>query len=159
MSIAVILFFSVHGVSAQCKQSLERLSSMNIEQISLRNDFGKEVKIASYIADNNSKRAAGYQHICTDVIDNTHILFVFPQPIMNRFHMQNVQAGLDIGFFDSAGMLISTMVMETYADGNNRLYSPERPFRYVLEARVGFFKQHKLSAHKARLVLSSVDGR
>ncbi len=144
-------------VSAQCRASVERLSNMNVEQISLLNDAGKIIKFQSYIADDNNERADGYQHICEDVINKTHILFVFPQPIKGRFHMKNVKAALDIGFFDSAGRLISTMVMDTYDDGNSRLYHPGQRFQYALESRVGFFSEHQLSVDKARLVISSVN--
>lgn len=154
-----LLYINGAGVSAECKASVERLSKMNSEEISLLNDAGKAIKLVSYIADDGSKRADGYQHICADVINKTHMLFVFPQLIEGRFHMRNVQAPLDIGFFDSTGRLISTMVMDTYADGNSRLYYPERPFQYALEAGVGFFNKHNLSAGQARLVVSSINNR
>ena len=78
-------------------------------------------------------------------------------PLGGRFHMQNVKAPLDIGFFDGAGKLIRTMVMDTYDDGNKRRYHPGQRFQYALEARVGFFNEHKLSANKARLVVHSVN--
>ncbi len=158
ISIAIILLLFTNKRSAQCKESRQALSMMNVELISLRNEAGKKIEIDTHIADDSNKRADGYQHICEDVINTTHILFVFPQPIEAQFHMQNVRTPLDIGFFDSTGMLIKTMVMDTNVDGGNQLYSPEQPFQYALEARVGFFNKHALSAGQARLVLSSVDG-
>ena len=36
-------------------------------------------------------------------------------------------------------------------------YHPGQRFQYALEARVGFFNEHKLSANKARLVVHSVN--
>ena len=155
---AILWFTNWLDASAGCKPSLERLAKMNTEQISLRNDAGRVIKITAYIADDNNKRAEGYQHICEDIINTTQMLFVYRQPIGGRFHMQNVQAPLDIGFFDSTGRLLSTMVMDTYADGNSRLYDPGQQFQYALEASVGFFNEHKLSVGKSRLILSSVDG-
>ena len=130
---------------------------MHVEEISLLNDAGKIIKFESHIADNARERAEGYQHICEEVINKTSILFVYSQPVGGRFHMQNVKAPLDIGFFDRAGKLIRTMVMDTYDDGNKRLYHPRQQFQYALEARVGFFKAHMLSAGKARLVVHSVN--
>ena len=155
---AILLSTNWPDASAQCKTSLEQLAKMNVEQISLRNDAGRVIKITAYIADDNNKRAGGYQHICEDVINTTQMLFVYRQPIDGRFHMQNVQAPLDIGFFDSTGRLLSTMVMDTYADGNSRLYDPGQQFQYALESGVGFFNEHKLSMGKSRLILSSVNG-
>ena len=155
---AIVLFF-INGLetSAECKKSIERLSKMHVEEISLLNDSGKIIKLESHIADNTKERADGYQHICEEVINKTTILFVYSQPVGGRFHMQNVKAPLDIGFFDGAGKLIRTMVMDTYDDGNKRRYHPGQRFQYALEARVGFFNEHKLSANKARLVVHSVN--
>ena len=159
IGITAILLFVINGsaASAQCEKSIERLSKMHVEEISLLNDAGKIINLESHIADDNRERTAGYQHICAEVIDKTNILFVYAQPIDGRFHMQNVKAPLDIGFFDGAGKLIRTLVMDTYDDGNKRLYHPGQRFQYALEARVGFFKEHKLSEGKARLVVHSVN--
>ena len=143
--------------SAQCSDSIKRLSKMNIAEISLVNDAGKVLKLKSYIADDNSKRASGYQFICAGLINKTYILFVYPQPVSGKFHMQNVKAPLDIGFFDDTGQLISTMRMETYADDisalNPRLYHPGQAFQYALESRGGFFNAQGLSAGKARILV------
>lgn len=149
----------INGVEkpAQCEDSIERLSIMHVEEIALLNDSGKIIKFDSHIANSNQERAAGYQHICEEVINKTTILFVYAAPVGNQFHMQNVMTPLDIGFFDGAGRLVKTMLMDTYEDGNNRLYSPGQRFQYVLEARVGFFNEHKLSEGRARLVVHSVN--
>ncbi len=159
IGITAILLFFINGLetSAQCQDSIERLSKMHVEEISLLNDSGKIIKLESHIANDNRERADGYQHICEEVINKTNILFVYSQPVGGRFHMQNVRVPLDIGFFDGAGKLIRTMVMDTYDDGNKRLYHPGQQFQYALEARVGFFNEHKLSEGKARLVVQSVN--
>lgn len=153
----ILSFFSNRSETpSQCEDSMARLAKMHVEEISLLNDSGKIIKFESYIADDGGERAAGYQHICEEVINETTILFVYSQPVKSQFHMQNVKAPLDIGFFDGAGRLIRSMVMDTYDDGNTRLYGPSEQFQYALEAPVGFFKAHKLSEGGARLVVHSV---
>lgn len=153
----LVMFTKVLDAPEDCGQSLERLSKMQIEEIELLNDSGKIIKFETHIADDSSERAAGYQHICEDVINKTSILFVYSSPIAGQFHMRNVKAPLDIGFFDERGKLIRAMVMHTYDNGNQKIYDPGQQFQYALEARVGFFDEHKLSEGKAWLVLQSVN--
>ena len=117
---------------------------------------GKIVSFESMVADSSAQRAQGFQHICESVIDSTQILFVYSRPIKAQFHMMNVKAPLDIGFFDSAGKLVGLMVMNTYDDGNRRLYSPNQEFQYALEGHVGFFSDFGMSTGKTRLVINSI---
>ena len=126
---------------------------MHTEQVSLLNDRGKIVTFQSHVADDDSERAAGYQYICVDIIDASTILFVFPKPILTRFHMQNVEAPLDIGFFDDRGKLFSVLLMQPGDNGSSALYGPSQPFQYALEARQGFFAEQNLSAGKSRLLI------
>ncbi len=135
-----------------CQEVTEGVQAMHTEEVPLLNDHGKIVSFQSHVADDNTERAAGYQYICVNIIDTSTILFVYPQPVSARFHMRNVAAPLDIGFFDDKGKLISVMLMLPYDDGNSRLYGPPQPFQYALEARQGFFADHNLSAGKSHLV-------
>ena len=54
------------------------------------------------------------------------------------------------------GKLVSLMVMDTYDDGNSRLYSPDQAFQYALESRVGFFNELGMSPGNTRLVINSI---
>jgi uncharacterized membrane protein (UPF0127 family) len=157
--VAVILPFVIRGIyaAADCEQSEMSMSQMQLDEISITNDSGKIVSFNSHIADNPEKRANGYQHICEEIINKSTILFVYARPSHGRFHMNNVEAPLDIGFFDEKGKLVRIMVMKTYADGNNRLYGPGSPFQYALEARVGFFDDYDISEKHSRLLVHSIN--
>ncbi len=144
------------ATAASCQDANPGMAVMQVGTISLRDDAGKIIDITAHIADDDMERSQGYQHICPEIIDKTTMLFVYARPVDGRFHMRNVKAALDIGFFDEKGRLVRVLAMDTYADGNHRLYHPGRPFQYALEARVGFFKHHHLSANRAWLVLHSV---
>ena len=140
-----------------CADSHHRMAKMQTKLIKLLDSKGKILPLQVHLADDNEKRANGYQYICKSVIDETIILFLYPVAIQARFHMRNVKTPLDIGFFDSNGLLITSMLMQTYVDGNNQLYSPGVPFQYALEAKPGFFKSHNLLDSKSRLVLASLN--
>ena len=144
-------------VADECKESRQRMSAMSVQEITLVDQFGKMKKMTVHIADEPDSRAAGYQHICKDLIQSTAILFVYSREGRGQFHMRNVLAPLDIGFFDSQGRLRKTLLMEPYAAGKQQLYDPGVPFQYALEAREGYFAESDLIDGRARLVIRSVN--
>ena len=107
------------------------------------------------IADENDERAAGFQHICPDVISGTLILFVFPSEFVPSFHMRNVHAPLDIAFIDASGVVVDVQTMNTYVLGarNQPLYSPPVPAQAALEADVGFFTSEGIEPGVSRVIL------
>ncbi|MGR3913103.1 MAG: DUF192 domain-containing protein [Gammaproteobacteria bacterium] len=139
-----------------CRAANPGMANMRIVRIALLDAQRRRVEVRAHIADENFERADGYQHICPAVIRRSAILFRFDAPLATRFHMHNVHAPLDIGFFDARGVLLQSMVMRPYADGAEVLYAPMRKFQYALEARAGFFAEKKLAAGVTRLLLESL---
>ena len=126
------------------------------EEITLLDKFGKLRTLEVHIADQPKTRAAGYQHICEKLIHDTAILFVYARENRGQFHMNNVQAPLDIGFFDGEGRLQKVLLMKPYTASDRPIYDPGVPFQYALEARQGYFADSALAEGKARLVIRSV---
>jgi hypothetical protein len=111
-----------------------------------------EVKVAV----RTDEHQAGFQYISPEVIEKSLILFVFPEELITRFHMRNVEAPLDIAFIGSDGRILAIQEMQPDPGGNGsglRTYGPNQPFRYVLEAPAGFFKDHRISAGKGWLLM------
>ncbi len=129
---------------------IKTMQSTTIELI--RND-GSVFETASLIADDGLERAAGFQYICPQVIEETKILFSYSSELVARFHMSNVFAPLDIAFFDAQGQLVKWMLMETYAENSKPLYGPDKPFQFALEARQGFLAEHNLTEPGLKLNL------
>ncbi len=150
----VVWMLSFAAIAEDCRLSTPGMDSMEKAIISLVNANGQLVQIRTHIADNNFERGAGYQFICDEVIDSSTILFFFPEPIVSRFHMNNVKTPLDIGFFDQNGELIHYQVMDIYQTEDKPLYGPNLPFQFALEAKVGFFQAHQLIPGKSKLVLA-----
>lgn len=124
-----------------------------VKEIQFVNDEGQIITVQARVADESFERFAGYQSIGPGVIGETLILFVFEDGITGQFHMRNVYAPLDIAFIQSDGKIINTQTMMPGPE----LYGPGgQSFRYALEARMGFFQVHKISATNSRLVLSSL---
>ncbi len=140
-----------------CREMTDGMRSMHTEEVALLNESGKMVVFQTRVADDDIERAAGYQHICANVIDSSAILFAWSKPLSTRFHMRNVKAPLDIGFFDAQGKLFSVMRMQPAGnDGDSELYGPSQPFQYALEARQGFFVERNLSTQRTRLLIGKL---
>lgn len=112
----------------------EAFRAMEIQEVGLTNDRGESVVIETHVADDFEERSAGYQRVPAEVVDETAILFVFPGDLNGTFHMRNVEAPLDILFFDSAGGVVATFTM---APDPEKLWNPGQVYRYALEMAAG----------------------
>ncbi len=126
---------------------------MAADTIRLVDDQGVVLPVAVKIARNSEERAAGFQRIHPAIIQKSLILFVFPEEQNVRFHMENVSAPLDIAFIGENGEILDIQEMQPNPPGKSHTYGPNLPFRYVLEARAGFFKDHRISPGKGLLRL------
>lgn len=128
--------------------STPQWSQMHLSTVTLTHESGEAVQIRSRIADDSRERAAGFQHICPELIALSSILFVYNKPKVVSFHMNNVHDALDIGFFDQNGELIKIARMIPNDSSNllSNLYSSGDEIQYALETRAGFFADHGLEA-------------
>lgn len=137
----------------ECRLSTQHWASMHQAVISFHHINGEETDLRVRIADEPRERAAGNQHICPQIIDENAILFVYPSPQNRSFHMNNVHAELDIGFFDSDGLLFLVMRMKPPLEGSSssNIYSPGRDIKYALETKAGYFADHRLKPSEVTL--------
>ncbi len=153
LSVRVITLLSVLVVSANvladsyCKLATPQWSEMDVQTVKLRRADGEVIRIRSRIADSPRERAAGFQHICPEIIQLSSILFVYKAPTSSSFHMFNVHDRLDIGFFDQDRKLITVLRMtpQKIGDESARTYGiGSKEFVHALEARAEFFADHGL---------------
>ena len=155
--ISLVLPSCTHA--AECVQSTPGIDSMELTNITVDLSATQSRDFTMLIADGNDERAAGFQHVCPDVISSTLILFVFPRDYDAAFHMRNVHEPLDIAFLDSSGMIVDIQTMATYFLGarENPLYSPPLPVRAALEAHVGFFEEQGFVPGVTRIRLPGIE--
>lgn len=131
---------------------------MQARSITITRDDGTEVQLSVKLADDVRERAAGFQHICPETINETPILFLFPRPTPVAFHMRNVHAPLDIAFIDADGRIVDIQRMAVYAadpeNTINRYYRPRAPITAALETRVGLFATLGVTAGNARIAVT-----
>jgi uncharacterized membrane protein (UPF0127 family) len=129
---------------------------MGVINIRLMDDEGQVSAMGVKLAVSTNEHQAGFQYISPEAIAKSLILFVFAEELITRFHMRNVEAPLDIAFIGSDGRILDIQEMQPDPGGSGselRTYGPNQPFRYVLEAPAGFFKDHRISAGKGWLLM------
>lgn len=141
-------------------KTTKEFDRMATAKVKLVNDDGQEREFEVKIADEIEEQTMGFQHVGEGVIEKALILFVFSEERSTSFHMQNVLAPLDIAFIKADGTIIEIVRMEPDPSKTiaTKLYGPKdnQAFKYALEARAGFFKEHKLSQGKSKLVIESL---
>ena len=116
---------------------------MESGRVHLSGPDGRYIELNVRVADEGYERAAGFQHICPEIADDTSIVFLFSSPNIPKFHMRNVYMPLDIAFFDADSVIRSIQTMEPYVLGkrDEKLWSPGTPVVGALEVRGGLFKE------------------
>lgn len=116
--------------------------SMPIGPVTLRQSTEQSratVEFEVRVASDGVQRQAGFQHIGSEVMKQTGILFVFPSPISGAFHMCNVIEPLWILWFQADGALLDAVRMEPDTAGSatncDKVYAPQTAgqFQYALE--------------------------
>lgn len=94
------------------------------------------------IADSVEERACGLSH--RDQLPADHgMLFVFDVPVRSPFWMKDTRLPLSIAFVDGDGRILD--LQDMIPDDGRRLYVPDLPYRYALETRQGWFREHGIS--------------
>ena len=139
--------------SAECRISTSGWNQMHLATIVLTHENGQTIQMRARIADEPNERAAGFQHICPQIINLSSILFVYEQPTVANYHMNNVHDALDIGFFDENGLLFKVSRMEPKGSDKviRNLYSSDHEMLYALETKAGFFADNELRAGEVSL--------
>lgn len=133
---------------ADCLPTTRALEDMSPAELVLSASGQRPVTLAVRVADDPRERAAGFQYICPDTIDDTAIYFVFERSRRPSFHMRNVKAPLDIAFIDDDGVIVDIQRMLPYVVGarHHETYSPPGDVAAALEVHAGYFDEHGISA-------------
>lgn len=132
---------------ADCQPTTRALDDMAAAELVLSGPGQRSVALAVRVADNHRERAAGFQYVCPETIDNTAIYFVFERLRRPGFHMRNVKAPLDIAFIDGEGAIVDIQRMEPYVLGvrQHETYSPPGDVAAALEVRAGYFAEQGIT--------------
>lgn len=149
---AGLLLVSLNA-AGDCRPTTPAVDDMAEAELVLAGPGGRTVSVAVRVADDFRKRAAGFQYICPESIEDTAIYFEFERPRRPSFHMNNVKAPLDIAFIDGDGVIVDIQQMEPYVLGakHHDTYSPPGEVSAALEARAGYFSAQQITAGNWRV--------
>lgn len=149
LMLLVCLSLSGVGFAKDCRET-DEWREMEMRTVRLTGPGGADRKLSVRIATSGRHRAAGFQHICPDVIAREAVLFLFGSEVRPTFHMRNVHAALDIAFIDAAGVIREIQRMQPYVLGmrDRKYYRPGRAVFAALEIRGGYFDEHGIEADR-----------
>jgi len=150
MLISASILFFIISINMNSLRITEEFQKMETIKIKIVNDEGQILEFEVKVADEPDEWMAGFQNISRSIIEKTLILFTFPSETKAFFHMRNVEISLDIAFISANGTIIE--IMRTDPDPD-RLYGSKESFKYVIEARAGFFDSIRVSAGKSKLII------
>ena len=129
-----------------CELDNPALQSMTKSLLTFTRSDGSTLDVVVKTADDNAKRAAGFQRVCAETIAAEPILFLFTKERKPKFHMNNVVAPLDIAFIKKQGTIDSIQAMQVYIiiRLDKPLYSPTAPSIAALETRPGFYEDNNI---------------
>ena len=99
-------------------------------------------RVCAEIAQTEPQREYGLMHR-TALPPDGGMLFVFPQPEVQRFWMKDTDLALSIAFLDDGGKIVN---IEDMRPRTLEPHASARPVRYALEMRQGWFADHHLTA-------------
>ena len=134
--LALVVGFGIKPVGA-C-DGVVAWRSMPEGHVILQSNEGVTNHLAVKIAITPAHRGAGFQHICSKLVQVWGVLFIFPTSQRATFNMRNVRADLDIAFIAEDGRILELrkMYREDGLGGGHR-YRAAQPFRYALEVAAG----------------------
>ena len=97
-------------------------------------------KVWSYIAADSASRQRGLMHR-SSLPKDVGMLFIFPEPKLQGFWMNNCLIDLDIAYIDDDGVIVDILKMDAPTPDQVLLprYRSSKPVRYALETNVGWF--------------------
>ena len=131
------------AVAQECGLT-EVIKSANQRYIEVFDEQDNKMLLKVIVADDPEEQQAGFQYACPDEVDSNAILFKFKQEFTPSFHMNNVNAPIEIFFVNAKGDVVTRHTMETYQNNKKPLYKASEPILYALEVSPNFAKNNEV---------------
>jgi len=111
-----------------------------VAELTLRGPGGQAVKVPVYVAATQKERQRGLMNRAYLPV-GTGMVFLYPQPVREPFHMKDTLIPLEIAFYDRQREVVRVLHMEPCATSPCPLYDPGTAFIGALEVNQGFFRR------------------
>jgi hypothetical protein len=152
--VLAVSSWSVISESEAVYHTTPAFRDMETRELKLVNDAGEEIEILVRVADDESKREAGFAEIGAGVIRQSVVMLVLDRNTQIELDMRQVPVELDLAFINSEGIILEVIQTEPH---NDSVYTFGVPFRIVLEAPAGFFSERQISKNGSAVTSESLD--
>ena len=128
--------------SYACNKSINVFEDWPTATLTLISESGTKNSIEAYVALGQSSHNQGFQYVCREDVLNTAIIFVFERPFSGYFHMNNVNASLDIFLINYFGEVTENSRLPINTSFKKSIFKVrDVTTYYALEAHAGRIKK------------------
>lgn len=145
LKIVLSIFLMLVGMNSLAQTQEEtKEDARKIKFEKAKITIGK-IKIQVELAKSKLQRRYGLM-FREKLLKNEGMLFEFENPEVLNFWMKNTLIPLSIGYFDSNKKLFKILDMEPASPMDNfpEVYSSEKPAKFALEMKKGWFEENKI---------------
>lgn len=133
--VAVGLFFVLRSPET----GTDAVRALPEETMRIETAAGEEVELTVKDASLFEGKFSGFNGVDADVV-NTTVLFVSTAfSATSLITVQDLKAPIEMAFFTDDG---DFMEMRSFPEGASEEFAPEGRYKYLIEARAGFFEEH-----------------
>ncbi|MGH8895679.1 MAG: DUF192 domain-containing protein [Egibacteraceae bacterium] len=125
---------------AEVPGTLQPSEPFDVAELTLRGPSGQAVRVAVYVAAAPRERQRGLMGR-TQLPAGAGMVFLYPQPVREPYHMKDTLIPLDIAFYDPQGKVVRVLDMDPCGADPCPRYDPGVAFAGALEVNRGFFRQ------------------
>lgn len=125
---------------AKAPGALVESGPFDVAELTLRGPSGQAVRVPVYVAASSRERQRGLMGR-TQLPAGTGMVFLYPQPVRQPYHMKDTLIPLDIAFSDAQGKVVRVLDMDPCEADPCPRYDPGVAFVGALEVNRGFFRQ------------------
>ncbi len=137
VKVVTSLLIALTCISCAKKESTAPASFDKFFPMSISN-----AKFSAQIAIEDAEKALGLMNR-DSLGDNEAMLFYYNDTAQRAFWMRNTKIDLDLGFFNSEGILLE--VKKLYAYDERSVFSSSDKVQFCLETNAGWFDKNKIS--------------
>ncbi len=137
--IVVVVIVGLFLVLRGPETGTDAVRALPDETLRIETAEGDEIELTVKDASLFEGKFSGFNGVDADVV-NTTVLFVSTAfSATSRITVQDLEAPIDMAFFSGEG---DFMEMRSFSVGTAEEFAPEGRYRYLIEAKAGFFDEH-----------------
>ncbi len=137
--VVVAVIVGLFLVTRSSETGTDAVRNLPEETLRIQTAAGDELQLTVKDASLFEGKFSGFNDVDADVV-NTTVLFVSTAfSATSLIEVRDLKAPIEMAFFTDAG---DFMEIRSFSAGAAEEFAPEGRYRYLIEARAGFFEEH-----------------